>query len=89
MLNVVCIIALPLSNLLRGLGQVTSLSLGFHIRDLGAETLSHRVVERLLGWEQSFLLTLRHLPVRGEWCYWYDLGLGFDHEPCSEPAFAL
>ena len=65
MLNVVCIIALPLSNLLRGLRQVISLSLGFHIRDLGVETLSHRVVERLLGWEQSFLLMLRHLPVRG------------------------
>lgn len=49
MLNVICVTALPLSNLLCDLGPVTSLSLGFHVYDLGTEILSHHVIERLPG----------------------------------------
>lgn len=61
----ICIVALPLSDLLCDLGQVMSLSLVFHICDLEVKTLSHGVVERLLGCEQSLSLMLRHLSVRG------------------------
>lgn len=89
MLNVICLTALPLSNLLCDLGPVTSLSLGFHVYDLGTEILSHHVIERFPGCGRSLSLILRHLPVRREWCSWYDLGLGFDQEPGSDLAFAL
>ena len=87
MLNIISVTALPLSNLLCDLGPVTSLSLGFHIYDLGTEILSRHVLERLPGCSRSLSLILRHLPVRREWCCWYDLGLGFDQEPGSDLAF--
>lgn len=95
MLNLICVTALPLSNLLCDLGPVTSLSLGFHIYDLGTEILSRHVLERLPGCGRSLSLILRHLPARREWCCWYahacwyDLGLGFDQELGSDLAFTL